>query len=272
MPTVTSKDGTKIAYSTWGQGPALVLVDGAFCYRENGLTPMLAEPLAEHFTVYAYDRRGRGESGDAVVYDIAREIEDLQAVVDAAGGSAFVVGFSSGGALALRAVLGGLKATKLGIFEAPFVPAEGNSPTFAHSARAIDQFVADGRRGDAVNYFMVKVFGAPGVFVFIMKWLMRASWKRNESVAHTLPHDLAILGDGSVPAEAARITVPTIVLGGEKTDPKLREAVERTAAAIPGAKLEWLAGQSHMVKPKLMVPALKRFFDETPSKHAGSRP
>src|SRR5947208_13744578 len=103
--TLKSKDGTTIAFDEQGDGPALILVDGAMCTRSSGSKPELAKLLAQHFTVYSYDRRGRGASGDTKPYAVEREIEDIDALIDEAGGTAFVYGHSSGGGLALDATI-----------------------------------------------------------------------------------------------------------------------------------------------------------------------
>lgn len=261
MPTATSHDGTRIAFTKAGRGPALIVVDGAFCYRENGMAPSLLPLLAEHFTVYWYDRRGRGESADTQPYAVEREIEDLNAVLQAAGGSAYLFGMSSGGALAIRAVVAGLPVTRLAVFEAPYIPGSAENIAYPVAANEVRRLVADGKRAEAVTYFMRRVFGAPAPFVMMMKLLMRASWKRNALVAHTLAYDLDLLGDGHVPAAAARIAIPTVIIGGEKAPPKLQAAVTRTVAAIPGAKRIALKGQSHMVKPAVLTPALVAFFN-----------
>jgi pimeloyl-ACP methyl ester carboxylesterase len=261
MPTVTSKDGTKITYSTWGQGPAVILVDGAFCFRQNGPTPKLAPLLAASYTVYAYDRRGRGESADTPPYAVAREIEDLEAMMQAAGGSAYVFGMSSGGALAIRAVAHGLPAKKLAIYEVPFVAVDPTSPQPPTTAiEDINRLVAAGRRSDAVTYFMTRVFGAPAFFITIMKLVARGLWKKNESVAHTLPYDFQIMGDWSVLKETAAVHVPTLLLGGAKAPKQLQSAVKAAAAAIPGATLQMLAGQTHNVSAAVLAPALTAFF------------
>jgi pimeloyl-ACP methyl ester carboxylesterase len=119
--TVRSKDGTPIAYERIGSGPALILVDGALCSRAFGPMPKLAPLLAQHFTVFFYDRRGRGDSGDTKPYARAREVEDVEALIMEAGGSAFVVGLSSGAALALEAAASKLNITKLAVYEPPFM-------------------------------------------------------------------------------------------------------------------------------------------------------
>src|SRR3974390_1934218 len=139
--TTTSSDGTTIAYTKLGSGPPLILVDGAFCYRENGPTSQLAPLLAEHFTVFAYDRRGRGASGDAQVYAIEREVDDLRALVREAGGSAFAVGISSGGALALQAAAQGVSLKELVLYEPPFIEEKGPPASFDARKSRLDQFV-----------------------------------------------------------------------------------------------------------------------------------
>lgn len=175
---LTSKDGTRIVCEKAGAGPAVVLVDGAFCFRRSGVTPRLVPLLSNNFTVYAYDRRGRGDSGNTLPYSVEREIEDLQAVMAAAGGSPFVVAFSSGAALAMRAVAAGLRPKKLVVFEPPYV---GNGDVPAVPADAIEQLnarIASGRRSDAVTYFMTEIFGAPRLVVTLMKLFGRPSAAR----------------------------------------------------------------------------------------------
>lgn len=156
--TTTSGDGTTIAYTKLGSGPPLILVDGAFCYRENGPSSQLAPLLAKRFTVFAYDRRGRGESGDAPVYAIEREVEDLRSLVREAGGSAFAVGISSGGALALQAAARGVSLKGLVLYEPPFIEKDGHPASFDMQKRRLEQFLAAGDRVGAVRHFMTDVY------------------------------------------------------------------------------------------------------------------
>ncbi|MBJ8337398.1 alpha/beta hydrolase [Antrihabitans sp. YC3-6] len=264
MPTVTSKDGTTIAYETAGSGPALVLVDGALCWRESGVTPTLLPELAKHFTVYAYDRRGRGESTDTLPYANDREIEDLDAVMKAAGGSPFVCGFSSGAVLVMYAVQQGLTPSKVVLFEAPLVVVDDTDRK--HPADAVEQLTtmaAEDRRGDAVTYFLVDIIGLPKVFMLVMKVFMRKGWNATRAVAHTLPYDISFIqrSGSRVPEDvAASITMPCAVFGGAKSPASMKKAVKALAAAIPGAELVEVPKQSHIVKPKMMTPALVEFL------------
>jgi pimeloyl-ACP methyl ester carboxylesterase len=261
METVTSKDGTKIAYDKLGQGPALVFVDGAFCFCKNGTTPMLLPVLSQNFTIYTYDRRGRGDSGNTEPYSVEREIEDLKAVIDAAGGSALVLGISSGAALALLAAARGLHINKLAMFEPPYVAEDKNSllPP-ADSIEKLNRMVGAGDRGKAVKYYLTNVMGMPA-FAVVFVQLMAEVWKRNMSVAHTLAYDLIIMGDFSLPTKvAATIKVPTLIISGEKSTPNLRKAAQSVAAAIPDAQHQVIGSMSHVLKPKLLVPKLKKFL------------
>lgn len=189
---VISKDGTRIAFSQWGHGSSpLVLVDGALGHRSFGPMPKLAPLLACDFTVVAYDRRGRGDSGDTAPYSVERELDDLEAVIDAVGGSACVVGVSSGAALALEAANRLSSVEKLGVYEAPFI-VDGSRPPLTNEWLAeLDRLVAADRRGDAVKLFM-KFVGTPSLFVAVMRWT--PVWSKLRAVAHTLPYDLAHQG------------------------------------------------------------------------------
>ncbi len=258
MKKVTSRDGTEIAFDGAGAGPALILVDGALCSRSFGPSGPLAALLSQHFTVIRYDRRGRGDSDDTAPYAVAREVEDLAALIQAAGGLACVVGFSSGAALALEAAASGLNITKVALYEPPFV-AEGNPERTPDHQAELRRLLADGRRGDAVKYFMRDMVGIPGIFVFIMG--LMPMWSKLKAVAHTLPYDAAILGDWRCPVERARsIKIPTLVMDGEKTDARLHRAVDATAAAIPHARRLTLAGQTHNVSAKAITPVLVEYF------------
>lgn len=174
---VRSKDGTLIACERSGSGPALILVDGALCSRSFGPSPALAPLLTPHFTVYSYDRRGRGQSGDTPPYSPAREIEDIAALVAAAGGSAFLLGLSSGGALALQAAAAGLPLRMVAAYEPPYVDDRGQRDGSAHHGR-LTRLVAEGNRGGAVKYFMRDMVGAPAPMVAMMRlmpWVDRKS-------------------------------------------------------------------------------------------------
>src|SRR6185436_5150659 len=187
---VISKDGTPIAVDRLGSGPALILVDGAMCSRGFGPMLPLAKALASQFTVYHYDRRGRGDSGDGNAFDVQREIEDLDAVLQFAGGSAMVFGLSSGAALAGEAVrqLRGIR--RLALYEAPYViddTREPLPPTFIAEMKAL---VASGDRSGAVKKFM-RYVGTPAVAVFVMSLL--PFWRKFTTIAHTLSNALEII-------------------------------------------------------------------------------
>jgi pimeloyl-ACP methyl ester carboxylesterase len=259
MSQVRSKDGTPIAYERFGSGPALILVDGALCSRTFGPSPKLAPLLAQHFTVFAYDRRGRGQSGDSPPYSPAREIEDIAALVQEAGGSACLLGLSSGGALALHAAADGLGIDKVVAYEPPYVDDTGQRGGDAYEGH-LKRLIASGNRGGAVKYFMRDMVGVPAPFVVLMR-LMPWIWRKLEAVAHTLPYDAALMTDFRIPrARFASIKVPALVMNGAKTDPRLKEAARAIAAATPGAQHNELAGQTHNVKPDVLTPAVVEFL------------
>ena len=261
--SVTSNDGTAIAFTKLGHGPPLILVDGALSFRENGPSPDLAPLLAAHFTVYAYDRRGRGESGDSRRYAIAREIEDLKAVIGAVGDSALVFGSSSGAALAMQAVAAGLPIRKLVLYEPPLGVMRPGGPSLEEAKRQLEALVAADDSAGAVRYFLGSVLGTPRFFVMLMPVLMRGTWANVKSVAHTLPYDLTILGDGSVLADRAReIRVPTLVVGGGKSPAFLQQAVVSVAKVLPDARALLLPGQNHDVSAagKALTPVMTDFF------------
>jgi pimeloyl-ACP methyl ester carboxylesterase len=266
MNTVISADGTRIAYERQGNGPPLVLVDGALCRRAFGPMAKLAELLAPHFTVVHYDRRGRDASGDTRPYSVGREVEDLAALIDALGGSAHVYGASSGAALAMRAAAAGAGVRKLVMFEPPY-PMEDSGldrELLADYRSRIDDLLAAGRRGAAVALFM-KVVGVPSFGIFVMRLLPNV-WPRLKAVAHTLPYDFAQLGDRPgrpLPRELVSVLgsvrVPTLLAVGGKSPAWMQRGVETVANAIPGAKLCELPGQTHNAAAEAVAPVIQEF-------------
>lgn len=258
---VTSRDGTRIAFEKRGQGPALIVVGGALSDRAGGAD--LAALLAPHLTVYTYDRRGRGDSGDTKPYAVAREIEDIEALVDHAGGTAFLYGKSSGAALALQAAaaLQG-KVRKLALYEAPYDETQGAAKAWAEFRAKLDGLLAADRRAEAVSLFMQFV-GAPEEAVAKMK--ASPAWPGMVAMAPTLAHDNAVLGgDRSVPvAIAARIQASTLVMDGSASAgpmPFMRPTADKLAQAIPGARRQVVEGQAHDVDAKVLAPVLVKFF------------
>jgi pimeloyl-ACP methyl ester carboxylesterase len=264
MSRVTSKDGTAIAYERVGDGPPLILVDGALCSRAFGPTPKLAPLLAGQFTVYVYDRRGRGESGDTAPYAKGREIEDIAALIGAAGGQAALVGLSSGAALALEAAAARLPVTSVVAYEPPYVEPDGATRGREHQGR-LEELIAAGDRGGAVRYFMRGMVGVPAPFVWMMR-LMPGLWRKLEAVGHTLPYDSAVMGDFTVPVRRlAEVKVPTLVMNGSKTDARLKRAASAVAGAIPGARSRTLARQTHNVSAAVLAPAVVDFLRSPPT-------
>ena len=256
METVISRDGTPIGYDRMGDGPPVILVSGGSVDRMSNAG--LAAVLAAQFTVYNYDRRGRGDSGDTLPYAIEREIEDIDAVVQAAGGKAFLYGTSSGAALALKAAAKLPGVTKLALWEPPFIRDENARPP-KDTVQQYERFVAEGRRGDAVEYFMTQVVRMPAEFAQFAR--TQPWWPGQEKIAHTLAYDGRIMGDYSIPVdEAARVRVPTVVIAGEASFPFMRETAAILADALPDGRNVTLAGQDHNVDPTVIGPVLAEFF------------
>lgn len=264
MSKVVSSDGTAIAFDRSGEGPAVILVDGALCYRESGPNGPLAAVLAQHFTVFTYDRRGRGDSDDTPPYSVDREVEDIEALIEEAGGSAYVYGISSGGALALEAANRGVAIRKLALYEVPFVVDDTRPPIPENLGTRLDALASAGRRGDAVKLFMKEGVRVPAVFVTMMQFM--PAWSKLKGVAHTLPYDLAILGDDTgsgkpLPARRwASATVPTLVIGGGKSPAWMRHSMQALADVLPNAQHRTLEGQTHIVKADALAPVLAEYF------------
>ena len=269
MAMFTSKDGTTIAYDKRGSGPALILIDGAFCGRNMGPMPKLAPLLAPHFTVYNYDRRGRGESPDIRPFTADSEYEDLAALIDLAGGSAHLYGTSSGAALALFATARGLPVDRLALFEPPFTDVPGGKPMPRGYQEELERLVATDRRADIIKFFMTKMIGMPAIMMPLMR--LNPGWKAMLHNAPSLPHDAAIMEGYGFPTAAARsIRVPTIVISGDKTFKQLKEPVRLTREAIPGARFALLPGQSHDAAAELVAPVLIDFLADKAATRAAA--
>jgi pimeloyl-ACP methyl ester carboxylesterase len=258
MPTLTAPDGTTIGYEHTGSGPALILVDGAMCYRAAGPLRPLAAQLQRAFTVYTYDRRGRGESTDAMPYAVAREVEDLQALIARAGGEAYVYGISSGAALVLAATAAGPGIAKLALYEPPFLAEVDDGARAKEYTERLHDLLDAGRYGDAVALFMAHV-GMPEQAIAGIR--AQPGWTRLEAIAPTLAHDDDVLAGGSVPRDlTAAIAVPALVLAGGASPRGLQQAAKATADALPTAEHRTLDGQTHDVAPEALAPVLIEFF------------
>lgn len=263
--TVVSRDGTRIAFERVGEGSPVILVSSALADREDART--LAGLLAERFSVVNYDRRGRGASGDADSYAVEREVEDIAALVEHVGGSASLFGSSSGAVLALRAAVAGLGVDRLALYEPPFVVASGGFGPPPGFAARIDGLLAEGRRADAVREFMTRAQGMPGFMVSMMR-LMPKEWANLTAMAHTLPYDIAVMGDTQrgepLDADAwSPAAVPTLVLTGGRSPAGFRHAARDLAGVLPCAEHRTLPGLNHgavMMAPKKLAPLLAGFL------------
>ena len=258
MQHVTSKDGTIIAYEQSGQGPALVVVGGVLGdhHQQAGLAAL----LAEHFTVYNIDRRGHGESGFTAPYAVECEVEDLDAVLNAAGGSAFVYGTSGPGVLCMEAAARGLspKMKKLAVWEPPYI-LEGSRPPIPQDYKdQLAQLLGEGRKGDMIELFLTKAVGMPAEFVAPMR--QSPFWAAQEAFAPTLVYDATLMGDYALPKERiAKATVETLVIDGG-TVPWMSQAAQAVADTLPHAHRHTLAGQPHNVADEAMAPVLIEYF------------
>ena len=263
MKTVISKDGTKIVYDEVGQGTPVIIVGGAFLYRSFKDHVQLAKLLSDDHLAVTYDRRGRDDSGDTKPYTVDKEIEDLEAVIDALGGQAMVYGVSSGGALALEAAdkLPN-KITRLAIFEAPYLVDNTGKAMSADYLPRLQEHIAKNERSAAIKQFLPEV-GAPAFVIAIMQFT--PAWKKLKELAHTLPYDIEIIAPYRVgkpyPTDNwTKVAMPTLVMDGGKSPTGMRHAMDALAAKLPNAIYKTLPGQTHMIKNAALAPALQEFF------------
>ena len=264
--TVTSKDGTTIAFEVSGAGPAIVLVDAALADRSG--SAKLAKVLSEKFTVINYDRRGRGKSSDTQPYAIEREVEDIEALIDTVGGSAYLFGSSSGSVLALDAADRLVPKVKgLVMYEPPFIIDDSRSPMPDDFTNQVSKLVSADRRSDAVKLFFNKGMGIPAVFVTMMRLFMR-DWSKMVDIAHTIPYDLAVLAGTQsgkpLPVERwASITVPTLVLTGGKSEAFFHKGAQALVDTLPNTQHRILKDQHHgsvVTAPNVIASEIVEFF------------
>lgn len=261
MQTVTSKDGTKITFDKSGSGHPVILIGGALVDRSDHVK--LAQLLSHDFTVYNYDRRGRGGSSDTKPYAVEREIEDIKALVNETSGSVYIYGISSGACLALEATASlGDKVKKLAIYEAPYDEAKDVAEKWKEYRSKLNQLLAEDRPGDAVELHM-KTVGAPEVAILGMK--ASPEWPRMKALAPTIAYDIAVVGENrSIPVgRVATINANTLVMDGGasiESMPFMRVTADKLARIIPNAQRKTIEGQSHNVDDKLLAAALREFF------------
>ncbi|MFI6691058.1 alpha/beta fold hydrolase [Streptomyces sp. NPDC050433] len=274
--TVTSKDGTSIAYRTSGTGPVLIPVTGALGTGTGPQDSAIGAPLATGFTVVDFDRRGRGRSGDTEPYAVAREVEDIDALIDAHGGRSAVFGFSSGAALALAAADAlGAKVSQVAVYEPPFIVDDSRPPLPADYVERIRTAVAAGRRDQAVGLFLTDAVGIPAEYVDAMKnqpaagtaegEIQPPSWADMEKIAHTLVYDGLVMGDtmsgNPLPAGLwSGVSAPVLVICGGESEPFMRSGARSAAELLPHAEYRELPGQSHQFDPAALAPLLRDFL------------
>jgi pimeloyl-ACP methyl ester carboxylesterase len=265
MAKVISKDSTPIAFEKAGQGPVVILVAAALSDRSD--TKKLAALLAEHFTVINYDRRGRGESGDNLSYAVEREIEDIETLINEAGGSAFVFGSSSGAVLALEAAnrLNG-KIKKQVLYEPPLIVDDSQPPVSGNLRKQIAELISANRRNEAVKLFFSKAMSIPAIGVFMMRFM--PGWSKMRDMAHTTTYDLAILegtqeGKPLSPGRWASVQLPTLVLTGEKSEAFFHSGARALVGILPHARHKILKGQHHgsvVTAPEVLADEMLEFY------------
>lgn len=258
MQTTQSKDGTTLAYDVYGSGPALIYITGATCFRS--FEPVLydVDVFAREFTVYNYDRRGRGDSGNTLPYAIERELEDIEAMLDAAGGTACLLGHSSGAVLALEAALRlGSKVNKLVMYDASYVHDEAEQREFQELSQALYTLLDTGKHDEAMRFFLEGI-GIPEEVIEGMR--QSPDWAMMTALAPTLAYDTILASDLPPVERAARLSTPTQIIIGEESPASIHDVANQLRAAIPNAQYTQLADQDHMPDPEALLPVLTRFL------------
>ena len=258
MKTTQSKDGTTLAYDIYGSGPALIFITGAICFRS--FEPVLhdAQVLAQQFKVYNYDRRGRGDSGDTLPYAAQREIEDIEAMIDAAGGTAYLYGHSSGAILALETAMRlGSKVCKLALYDPSYASDAADQAEFKALSQGLYALLDAGKHDEAISLFLAGI-GIPQEVIGGMQH--SPQWATMTALAPTLAYDTILASDLSPLERVSRLTTPTQIIVGEESPASIHKVASQLRAAIPNAKFSKLAGQDHMPNPEVVLPMLSSFL------------
>lgn len=258
MKTTHSKDGTVLAYDVYGSGPALIYITGASCFRSFMPVVQDAKAFAKEFTVYNYDRRGRGDSGNTLPWTVEREVEDIEAMIDAAGGKAYLYGHSSGAVLAFEAALrSGDKVQKMVMYDASYVHDETEKAQYQLLSRTIHKLLDTGKNAAAMRTFLQGI-GMPRVFVSLLP--LFPGWRTMKALAPTLAYDIALTSDLPPVERATEVTVPTQIIVGQRSPTGLHAVAYQLRRAIPNAAFAELPGQDHMVGAKALLPRLVGFL------------
>jgi pimeloyl-ACP methyl ester carboxylesterase len=264
MKTVTSKDGTTIAFDEVGEGTVLILVSGGMGARSQLNQQQLTDLLGRHFRVINYDRRGRGDSGDTLPYAMEREVEDIEALIDHTGGTAFVYGGSSGAILALEAANQfPTKVRKLALYEPSFIVDDSRPPLPDDYVEHVNELIAAGRRSEAVEYWMQTALRLPDEQIKELK--TDPTWPELEGLAHTIAYDGIVMGDSMsgkpLPTDRwTSVTMPTLVMNGGETVMAFKHAARALTQLLPDTTYRELEGQEHGVEPDVLTPVLIEFF------------
>jgi len=259
MNTVTSKDGTVLAYDIYGKGQPLIYITGATCFRTFKPIVHDAKIFGNEFAVYNFDRRGRGESGDTQPYSIEREIDDIEAMIDEAGGRALLYGHSSGAILALEAATKLKdKIEKIVVYEPPYVHSEVEQANHEKFSQSVLKLLAFGKHKQSLKAFLNGI-GMPGLFVRLLPFF--PGWKSMCSLAPTLAYDLELSKDFPPLEKFKEIQISTLVLVGSKSSERIRAVGSQIATASPHINFKEIAGQDHMIPAKVLLPIFTRFFN-----------
>lgn len=260
MKTIQSKDGTTLAYDVYGNGPALIFITGATCFRSFEPVVHDAKVFSQQFTVYNYDRRGRGDSGNTLPYAIEREIEDIEAMIDAAGGQAYLYGHSSGAILALEAAMRlGDKVSKLVMYDPAYASDVVDQNEFIELSQGLDKLLDNGKNDEAINLFLEGI-GIPNEVIGGMR--QSPQWATMVALAPTLAYDTTLARDLPPIARASQLTKPVQIIVGEESPVSMHEVANRLSGAIPNGKYSLLAGQDHMPNPEVLLPLLSSFLKQ----------
>lgn len=253
-----SKDGTRISYTKRGSGELIITIFGATSFKDFFPIKADVKELAKHFTVISFDRRGRGDSLIHSSWSLKKEIEDIEAIIDSNGGSAYLYGHSSGAVIALEATLAlSTKVKGTMIYDASYVSTAEDKEDYKAIKASIETLLKQSKNAQAIKTFLIEI-GMPRVFAYLLP--LFPGWKKMKQLAPTLMYDIMLTEDLPPTKRFQGITVPTLILAGDKNPDSIKNVYLQLSKCIPNNQHHLLRGRDHMASMKTLMPYLQKFL------------
>lgn len=255
-----SRDGTRIAYAKTGSGELVIAVFGATCFKDFLPVKSDVKTLSKYFTVINYDRRGRGGSLQHSSWSLQKEIEDIDALIDDNGGSAYIYGHSSGAVIALEAAVTLENKIKgVMIYDASYVSSQTEKETYNSTKVTVENLLKSRQNAKAIKTFLTEI-GMPKMSAILLPLI--PGWKTMKRLAPTLMYDITLTENLPPLERLQRISVPVLILAGDKNPESIMKVYSHIVDTIPNNQHHILVGRDHMASMKYLVPYMQKFLQD----------